>query len=93
MSVEENIAVVRRQRDAVARGDIAAAIACDAPDALNHGRPASPDVMHRVLTSLHALQERATEEEIIAVGDKVVCRNTVHGSTRAHRGSLSTVAS
>ncbi len=79
MSVEENIAVVRRQTDMVSAGDINEAVACYAPDALNHGRTASPEVMHRVLSSLHTLHEQGTIEDIIAVGDKVVCRIMCHG--------------
>ncbi len=79
MSVEENIAVVRRHLDTLASGDIDASVACYAPDTLNHGRPAPPDVMHRVLSSLHTLHHRDTIEDIIAAGDKVVVRTTCHG--------------
>ncbi len=79
MSVEENIAVVRRHFDTLDSGDIVASAACYAPDALNHGHPASPEVIRRVLSSLYTLQPRHTIEETIAVGDKVVCRITSHG--------------
>jgi len=79
MSVEENIAVVRRHLDTLSQGDIAASAACFAADTLNHGRLAPPEVMRRVLSSLHTLQERHTIEDIVAVGDTVVCRTTCHG--------------
>jgi len=79
MSVEENIAVVRRHLDTLARGDIDASTACYAPDTLNHGYLAPPALIHRVLSSLHTLHEQHTIEDIIAVGDKVVCRTTCHG--------------
>ena len=79
MSVEENIALVRRHFDTLASGDIEASAACYAPDALNHGRPTPPEVMHRTLRSLYTLHERETIEDVIAVGDKVVIRTTCHG--------------
>lgn len=79
MSVEENIAVVRRHLDTLASGDIDASASCFAPNALNHGRPAPPDAIHRTMSSLHTLHERHTIEETIAVGDKVVVRTMCHG--------------
>ena len=79
MSVADNIAVARRHLDALSRGDIDAAVACYAPEARNHGHPATHASIRRVLESLHMVRERQTIEEVIAVDDKVVCRTTCHG--------------
>lgn len=79
MSVEENIAVVRRHFDTLASGDIDEAVACYAPDIRNHGRSTPPEAIRRILSSLLTLQERDTIEDVIAVGDKVVVRTMSHG--------------
>jgi predicted ester cyclase len=52
--VETNKATIRRLVEAHNRQDAAAAVACFAPSATNHGRVAGPSGMERVYANLYA---------------------------------------
>jgi steroid delta-isomerase-like uncharacterized protein len=96
MSLEENKAIVRKMIEMWNRGDVDAALEYWSGDAINHGRfadgdprelriPRGSDGLRRVLLSLQAAfpDRRWQVQDIIAEGDRVVCRLTVSGT---HRG-------
>jgi predicted ester cyclase len=91
MSTEENKAIVRRFWEATAGSDLDAFLALWSPDAINHGGqtaqaarrpPAGPEGQRLVFASLHtAFPDRVYQiEDLIAEGDKVVCRLVVSGT-------------
>ena len=95
MSLEENKELVRRFWKASEENDLDAIVTFWAPNAINHGGqtsqsaqrpPAGPEGLKRVLSSLRtAFPDRTyAVEDIIAEGDKVVCRLTVSGT---HQGT------
>ena len=97
MSIEANEAIVIQMHEALSAGDIPRAMSCWAPNAINHGRfakgdprlqqiPSGPDGLKRIMESLHtAFPDRQWQiEDLIAAGDKVVCRMTVSGT---HQGT------
>ncbi|MDQ3699804.1 MAG: ester cyclase [Chloroflexota bacterium] len=84
MSPQENTALVREQLENVTTGKIDAAVAAFAPGAINHGRPADPEIIKLIFADIHdALGEKFTLDEVIAVDDHVVIRATVNGT---HQG-------
>lgn len=94
MKTEANIHLIQNFWQASERGDIDEMAACWAPDAINHGGqteqaqrrpPAGAEGLKRVFKSLlTAFPDRKYAiEDIIATGDKVVCRLTVSGT---HQG-------
>jgi steroid delta-isomerase-like uncharacterized protein len=94
MIIEANIHLIQNFWDASERGNIDEMAACWAPDAINHGGqtaqaqrqpPTGPEGLKRVFKSLlTAFPDRKyVIEDIIATGDKVVCRLTVSGT---HQG-------
>jgi steroid delta-isomerase-like uncharacterized protein len=94
MTAEANMNLIRRFWQASERGSIAEMIAFWAPDAINHGGqtahaqrqpPAGPEGLKGVFNSLlTAFPDRKyLIEDLIATGDKVVCRLTVSGT---HQG-------
>lgn len=84
MSTQENIALVREQLENLTTGKVDAAVAAFAPNAINHGRPAVPEIIKLVFNDIHdSLAEQFTLDEVIAVDDRVVLRATVNGR---HRG-------
>lgn len=96
MGVEENKALVRRFVDAQNRGNVEDMLACWAPDSVNHAgrieevpRPASVapglEGIRFVFESLQtAFPDRRMEiTDLIAEGDRVMCRMTVSGT---HQG-------
>lgn len=95
MSTETNKDLVRRFWKASEESDLDAIAAFWALDAINHGGqtaqsdrrpPAGPEGLKRVLVSLRtAFPDRTYHiEDLIAEGDKVVCRLTVRGT---HQGT------
>ncbi len=96
MTSTENKKIVEQFFEASSRGVVEGSLALWAPDAINHGRfrpgdprerrmPTGLDGLRRVLTSLHtAFPDRQWQiEDMVAEGDKVMCRVTVSGT---HRG-------
>ncbi len=96
MTPTENKKVVEQFFEASSRGDVEGSLAFWAPDAVNHGRflegdprdrrmPTGLDGLRRVLSSLHtAFPDRQWQiKDIVAEGDKVMCRVWVSGT---HRG-------
>jgi steroid delta-isomerase-like uncharacterized protein len=94
MTTEANIHLIQRFWQTSERGNIDEMAAFWAPDAVNHGGqtrhsqrrpPTGPESLKRVFTSLlTAFPDRKyIIEDVIATGDKVVCRLTVSGT---HQG-------
>ena len=94
MATEANMDLIRRFWEASERGNSDEMAAFWAPDAINHGGqttqaqhppPAGPEGLKRVFISLlTAFPDRKyLIEDLIATGDKVVCRLTVSGT---HQG-------
>lgn len=96
MSLEENKTTVRKMFEAWNRGDLEAALFYWSDDAINHGRfadgdprerrmPRGMDGLRRVLLSIQtAFPDRRWDiQDMVADGDRVVCRMTVSGT---HRG-------
>lgn len=76
------VALVRRQFKALNAGDYDGALATWAWELgpRNHGMPATPEIVRWIYTDIHeALEERFSEEDLFAVGDRVVLRATVRG--------------
>ncbi|HEX5690287.1 MAG TPA: ester cyclase [Roseiflexaceae bacterium] len=91
MTTEQNKAALRRFREAVDAGDVNAAVAAFAPDALVH-MPGAPEPLnlesfsHMFQTLLTAFPGgKSTIEDLVAEGDKVVSRLTFRGT---HTGDL-----
>ncbi len=86
MSVEDNKATVRRLVKAHNRQDAAAAAACFAAGATNHGRPAGPEGMEQVYRDLYStfpdfhwdLQVLLAEDEWVSA--KVLMTGTHRGT-------------
>ena len=94
MATEANMNLIRRFWQASEEGDSDKMAAFWAPDAINHGGqttqaqrrpPAGPEGLKQVFISLlTAFPDRKyLIEDLIATGDKVVCRLTVSGT---HQG-------
>ncbi len=96
MSLEENKAIVRKLFDTWNRGDLDATLACWGDKVVNHGRfvdgdpregrvPPGIGSLQRVLLSLQAAfpDRRWQIEDMVAEGDRVMCRLAVSGT---HRG-------
>lgn len=85
MSSETNVDLIRRQHDALARGDIDAAVDHWAQDSTNHGRRSGKEGVRAVLTDIHTTfpDWRVDIDDVVASGDWVVVRCTVTGT---HRG-------
>jgi predicted ester cyclase len=93
VTVEENKALVRRMAEAQNSGDVEAVLAFWAPNAVNHAGLSNnapvPPVLAPGLAGLRlvfeslksAFPDRLWEvEDMIAEGDRVVCRMTVSGT-------------
>ena len=86
MSTEENKALVRRFWNGLNKGDIDAMMEMVAPDAVDHGiPPGSPSgpkgIRQMITTSIRAFPDlHFTIEDMIAEGDKVVCRISQTGT-------------
>jgi predicted ester cyclase len=94
MSIEENKDLVRRFWKASEEDDLDAIVAFWGPNAINHGGqtaqsahrpPAGPEGLKKVMASLRTAfpDRKYSVEDLIAEGDKVVCRLTVSGT---HQG-------
>jgi steroid delta-isomerase-like uncharacterized protein len=87
MNIESNKDLARKYIDALDRRDIDAAVALVAPDLVNH--TAIPEAqgaegLRRILGKLHkAFPDQQTScEDLIAEGDRVVCRVTMRGTNK-----------
>ncbi len=76
-AAEENIALVRRAFELLERGDVAGVEACTGTHYHIDTKRCS-ELTHSILPDI-----RITIEDVIAAGDKVVTRYTVHGT---HQG-------
>lgn len=90
MNVESNKALARSYIEALDRRDIEAAVALVAPDLVNHTaipEAQGADGLRRILGKVHRAfpDQRTTCEDVIAEGDRVVCRLTLRGT---HSGPL-----
>lgn len=94
MTSEANIDLIQRFWQSSEQGNIDDMVSLWAPDAINHGGqtagssrrpPAGPEGLKRVFHSLLTAfpDRRYLVEDMIATGDKVVCRLTVSGT---HQG-------
>ena len=88
----ENVALVRRAVDAFNRGDLAAVDEVFAADYVDHDRfrigvPPGPAGVKQAWTMFRAAfpDLQASIAELVAAGDKVVVRGSLHGT---HRGEL-----
>lgn len=79
---DTNLAIIRRQNDALNRGDVAAAVAMFAEDCTNHGRPAGRQRIEAVLRDIHTTFPDHKFEilDAIGVGDDVVIRAIASGT-------------
>lgn len=95
MSIEENKELVRRFWKASEENDLDAIVTFWSPEAINHGGqtaqsthrpPAGPEGIKKVMASLHTAfpDRKYVIEDLIAEGDKIVCRLTVSGT---HQGT------
>ena len=90
MNTEANKTLARSYLSALDRHDIDAAVALVTPDLVNH--TAIPEAqgaegMRRILAKMHKAfpDQRLTCDDVIAEGDRVVCRVTTRGT---HTGPL-----
>ncbi len=77
-----NAGIVRRLYEVLNTGDVGAAVQFYAPDVMNHGRPASREVVRRILSDIRWTfpDEHSVIDDLVAVGDAVVVRQTVTGT-------------
>lgn len=82
MEAEQNKQVVRRQFEALERGDEDQWLGLWSSEATNHGRSASRDQLRLIFVSLRtAFPDRTYEmHDLIAEGDMVVSRVTARGT-------------
>lgn len=86
MSVKGNKATVRRLVEAHNRQDAAAAAACFAAGATNHGRPAGPEGMERVYRSLYtAFPDYRWDLQVLLAEDEWISAQVLMMGT--HRGT------
>lgn len=82
MSTEENKAIVRRLMEAMERADMDEWVSLWAPDARNHGRPVTREIVQLLFTSLRtAFPDRHHETlHLLAEGDFVVVHQQNSGT-------------
>lgn len=85
MNIDTNKTLARSYLDALDRHDIEGAVALVAADLINHAaipEAQGADGLRRILGKLHRAfpDQRTTCEDVIAEGDRVVCRVTVRGT-------------
>ncbi len=91
MSVEQNKALIRKNAEFINRRNLDAALASHSPNFVDHAlRPPLPPGLEGVRTFFNMYfaafpDIRATIEDVIAEGDKVVMRTTVRGT---HKGAF-----
>jgi len=90
MNTESNKAIARTYLEALDRRDVDAAVALVTADLVNHAaipEAQGADGLRRILGKLHkAFPDRRTScDDVIAEGDRVVCRVTMTGT---HSGPL-----